>query len=130
MELHFNASSPYHTYSRYHVILSIIDIMFDQVLVMCRGKQIQTVPMMPMIEQINIKNQFSILSLALIRLPNIFRWNATGRMIQMLKHMADPMRPMMISKLGITIASTVIMITKMLLIEPFSKWRVQLGGAS
>ena len=79
--------------------------------------------MVPIIEHTNIKNQSSILSPMLMCLPNNFKWNATGKMMQMIKHMADPIRPMMVSKLGIKIASTVMRIIKVVLIEPLTNRR-------
>lgn len=45
--------------------------------------------------------------------------------MQMVKHIADPMRPIMVSKLGINIASNVIVMISIVRIEPFNSLRVQ-----
>ncbi len=48
--------------------------------------------MMAITEQITMRAQFNILSFLPISLLNNFRWNASGRIMQMLKHMAEPRR--------------------------------------
>lgn len=75
------------------------------------GKITQTVPTIAMIEHIIIKAQSSVFSFLLILLPKSRRWNAKGRMMQMLNAIADPIRAMIVSKLGTRIAITIITTT-------------------
>ena len=81
--------------------------------------------MMAMMEQINIKNQSSTLSFILISLPNSFRPNASGRTTQMVKHIADPEKAMIVSKPGINMARTVMTMIKVVRMRPFSILRAQ-----
>lgn len=46
-------------------------------------------------------------------------------MMQMMKHIADPIRPMIVSKLGIKIASIVITTIKVVLIKLLTNRRVE-----
>jgi len=48
--------------------------------------------MIAITEQTTMRAQFNILSFLPISFLNSFRWKASGRMIQMLKHMAEPRR--------------------------------------
>jgi len=68
------------------------------------GMKLHTVPTIAIIEETTIKIQFTILSDLGISLPKIFRWKASGRMMQMLKHATEPSRLMMRSKSGTRMA--------------------------
>ena len=63
--------------------------------------------MVAMTDDTTIKNQLSHLSFMLISLLKSFKWNAKGRIRQMLKHSAEPKNAIMRSKSGTRMAVAV-----------------------
>ena len=68
--------------------------------VIARGKKAQTVPTAASTVHVTIMIQFITNSLRLISLPNSLRWKATGRMTQIVKQNADPIKAITRSKDG------------------------------
>jgi len=70
------------------------------------GIKAHTVPNTAMIELTTINNQFKAFSLFPISFPNIRKWNARGKMMQMLNAIAEPINAMIVSKEGTRMDST------------------------
>lgn len=77
------------------------------------------VPTNANIEEVIKRHQSSTRSLGLISLPNIFRWKATGNMMQIVKHKADPISAIIRSNEGNSTAMITMLTTTRMRIKAF-----------
>jgi hypothetical protein len=91
-----------------HLLVSVLSHLsiLQAAPIISLGKKANIVLIIAMMVLSTIKTQFIIFSARLISLPNNFRWNARGRIIQMEKHATEPSSVIIRSKDGKMMAMT------------------------